>query len=126
MTIYFSKKYLFLTVILFAVEVCIALFFKDTLIRPFVGDVLVVLLIYCFFRIFLNISYWKIAPAVFLFACCIEVLQYFDYVALLHLENYRVISVILGRTFEWIDFIAYFTGFLFIILIENFYNKSDL
>jgi hypothetical protein len=61
-----------------------------------------------------------------LFACCIEILQFFDYVALLHLENNRALSVILGRTFEWIDFIAYFAGFLFIILIENFYDKSDL
>ncbi len=122
----FHGKYLFLTIILFAVEVCIALFVKDTFVRPFVGDALVVILIYCFFRIFLDISYRKIAFGVFLFACCIEILQFFDYVKLLHLENNRVISVILGRTFEWIDFIAYFTGFLFIILIENFYNKSDL
>jgi uncharacterized protein DUF2809 len=126
MTFCFSKKYLFLTVILFAVEVCIALFVKDAIIRPFVGDALVVILIYCFFRIFLNISYRKIAPGVLLFACLIEVLQYFDYVALMHLENHRVISVVLGRTFEWIDFIAYFTGFLFILLIENFYSESDL
>ena len=126
MPLTFNPKYLFLTVVLFVVEICIALFVRDTIIRPFIGDVLVVILIYCFFRIFSNISYWKIAFGVFLFACLIEVLQYFDYVALLHLENHRVISVILGRTFEWIDFIAYFTGFLFIILIENFYSKSDL
>ena len=99
---------------------------KIQFVRPFVGDVLVVILIYCFFRIFLKTDFWKIALGVFLFACLIEILQYFDYVALLQLENTRVISVILGRTFEWLDFIAYFTGFLFIILIENFYNKSDL
>lgn len=122
----FSKKYLFPTAILFVIEACIALFVKDTIVRPFVGDVLVVALIYCFFRIFLDISYRKLAPVVFLFACLIEVLQYFDYVALMRLENNRVISVILGRTFEWIDFAAYFTGFLLIISIENFYNKSDL
>ena len=122
----FNPKYFFLTIILFAVEICIALFVKDTLVRPFVGDALVVILIYCFFKIFLNTTFWKIALGVFLFACLIEILQYFDYVALLHLENNRVISIILGRTFEWLDFIAYFTGFLFIILIENFYNESDL
>lgn len=121
----FNKKYLFPTVILFIIEVCIALFIQDRLIRPFVGDVLVVGLIYCFFRIFLNISYRKIALGVFLFACLIEVLQYFDYVALLQMENNRVISVILGRTFEWIDFIAYFTGFLIIILIEKFFGAQN-
>jgi hypothetical protein len=122
----FKLKYLLLTVILFSVEVCIALFINDSVVRPFVGDALVVALIYCFFKVFLDAASWKIALGVFLFACLMEVLQFFDYVALLHLENNRVISVILGRTFEWLDFIAYFTGFLFIILIENFYNKSDL
>ncbi|HEY0427434.1 MAG TPA: DUF2809 domain-containing protein [Pyrinomonadaceae bacterium] len=119
MTFCFNKKYLFLTAAIFVVEVCIALFIKDTIVRPFVGDALVVILIYCFFKIFLDVSYWKIAPGVLFFACCIEVLQYFDYVALLHLENNRAISVILGRTFELMDFAAYFAGFLFIILIEK-------
>jgi hypothetical protein len=123
MSFVFNPKYLLLTLILFGVEVFIALFVKDTLIRPFVGDVLVVVLIYCFFRIFLEISYWKAAFGVFLFACLIEVLQYFDYVALLHLENNRVLSVMLGRTFQWDDFIAYLTGFLIIILAERFFSR---
>jgi hypothetical protein len=120
----FNKKYFLLFVLLFIIEVFIALFVKDTIIRPFVGDALVVILIYCFFRTFLDIAYWKTAIGVLLFACIIEVLQYFDYVALLHMENNRVISVILGRTFEWMDFIAYIAGFLFIILIEKVSAKS--
>jgi hypothetical protein len=115
----FRLKYLLLTISLFFVEVCIALFVTDTLIRPFVGDVLVVILIYCFFRIFLNISYRKLAAGVLLFACLIEILQYFDYVKLLQLENNRLISVILGRTFEWLDFAAYLTGFLIILAVEK-------
>lgn len=125
MTLTFNPKYLLLTLILFAVEVCIALFIKDKLIRPFIGDVLVVVLIYCFLKIFLNIAYWKAAFGVLLLACLIEILQYFDYVTLLGLENSRVLSVILGRTFEWLDFAAYFTGFLLIILIEKIcYSKK--
>ncbi|MEP6902960.1 MAG: DUF2809 domain-containing protein [Actinomycetota bacterium] len=125
MKLTFSLKYLFLTLILFAVEVCIALFIKDVLIRPFVGDCLVVVLIYCFFRIFLHISDWKLAFGVFLFACFIEILQYFDYVKLLHLENNRIISVILGRTFEWLDFIAYLTGFLLISAVEKIFQSRE-
>jgi len=119
MSFHFNKKYLLLTTLIFALEVCIALFIKDTLIRPFVGDVLVVILIYCFFRTFLNVSYWKLAFGVLLFAFAIEILQYFDYVRLLQLENNRVISVILGRTFEWLDFAAYLTGFLIILAAEK-------
>lgn len=125
MSFIFNQKYLFLTVFLFFVELAIALFVKDTLIRPFVGDVLVVMLIYCFLRIFLRFDYWKIALGVLLFAFIIEILQYFDYVKLLGLENNRILSVALGRTFEWTDFVAYLTGFLLIILVEKFTKENQ-
>ncbi len=115
----FNKIYFFLTVIFFLIEVFIALFVNDNLIRPFVGDVLVVILIYCFLRIFLNVNYRKIALGVLILAFTIEILQYFDYVKLLGLENNRILSVAMGRTFEWLDFAAYFFGFLLIILFET-------
>lgn len=121
----FTPKYLFLTTILFLTEVSIALFIEDTLIRPFVGDVLVICLIYCFLRLFLNINCWKAAFGVLLFAFTIEILQYFDYVKLLDLEKNRVFSVALGRTFEIMDFAAYFAGFLLIILTEKFYERHQ-
>lgn len=124
MRFYFSPKYLLAAIALFVIEICIALFIKDRLIRPFVGDVLVVVLIYCFVRIFADIPYRIAAFGVFLFACLIEILQYFDYVKILHLENNRVLSVMLGRTFEWSDFAAYFVGFLLVILIEKFYERD--
>lgn len=120
----FDKKYLLVTVLLFVVEVCIALFINDRIIRPFVGDVLVVGLIYCFLKIFLNIDYRKAALGVFLFACLIEIGQYFDYVARLGLENNRVLAIAMGRTFELTDFAAYFVGFLFIIFIEYARRKT--
>jgi hypothetical protein len=119
MILKFNKNYLFLTIILFSIEILIALFVKDSLIRPFVGDVLVVCLIYCFLRIFLNFSVWKIALGVLVFACLIEISQYFDFVKLIGFENNRVISIMLGRTFEWSDFAAYFAGFLLILFFEK-------
>ncbi len=125
MTFQFSKKYFLLTVLIFTTEVLIALFASDKLIRPFVGDALVIVLIYCFLRIFLNLNYLNIAVGVLLFAFVIETLQYFDYVKLLGLENNRILSVALGRTFEWLDFAAYFAGFLLIILCEKFYERHQ-
>jgi Protein of unknown function (DUF2809) len=121
----FNLKYFLLTIILFLTEVVIALFVTDTLIRPFVGDLLVVVLIYCFLRIFLQIDYRKIAAAVLLFAFTIEILQYFDYVKLLGLENNRVLSTAMGRTFEWLDFVAYFVGFLIILLCEKILKNYE-
>jgi hypothetical protein len=125
MTLAFNVKYLLLTAFLLVVEICIALFVTDSIVRPFVGDALVVILIYCFFRIFLRVAYRKAALGVLAFACAIEILQYFDYVARLGLENNRVLSVVLGRTFEWLDFAAYLAGFLFIILIESLLQPKN-
>ncbi len=119
MTFHFSKTYFLLAVLLFAVEVCIALFYTDQFIRPFLGDALVVCLIYCSVRTFIQNDSRKISCAVLIFACVIEILQYFDYVKLLGLENNRAISVIMGRTFEWLDFAAYFAGFLLILIFEK-------
>lgn len=123
MRFYFSFKFLFLTLIFLAVEICIALFVNDDFIRPFVGDTLVVILIYCFLRIFLNFHYWKIALGVLILAFTIEILQCFDYVKMLGLENFPVLSAALGRTFAVEDFAAYFAGFLLIILIGFFYER---
>lgn len=119
----FNLKYFILTIALFLTELGIALFIKDTLIRPFVGDVLVVILVYCAVRIFLNVDYLRAALGVLIFACVIEILQYFDYVRLLGLEQNRVLSVAMGRTFEWLDFAAYFAGFLIIWAVEKYYSK---
>ena len=107
----------------FLVEVFIAIFVNDAFIRPFVGDALVVVLIYCCLRIFLRVSYWKLAPAVFLFACAVEILQYFDYVERLGWENNRILSAALGRTFAPLDFAAYFAGFLLIVMAEKIYGR---
>lgn len=126
MSFVLSPKYLTLAALLFAAEVGIALFVKDAFVRPFVGDVLVVLLIYCFWRAFWQIDYRRAALAVFLLACLIEILQYFDYVRRLGLENNRILSTVMGRTFEWMDFIAYLAGFLLILLAENFFNKRRI
>ena len=119
MTLTFNSRYLLATVIIFVTELGIALFVNDRFVRPFVGDALVVVLIYCFVRIFLNVNYSTAALGVLVFACAIEILQYFDYVRRLGLEDNRVLSTALGRTFEWLDFAAYFAGFLLIIAGEK-------
>ena len=119
----FKPTYFLLTIILFLTEVSIALFVKDKIIRPFVGDVLVVILIFCFLRTFLQMNVFKTAFGVLIFAFSIEILQYFDFVKLIGMENNRIISTALGRTFEWLDFIAYFIGFLLIFFFERIYER---
>ena len=75
--------YLAAFVILFLIEAAIALWVHDRFIRPYIGDVLVVVLVYVFVRIFFPSGARHLVLYVFLFAVCVEVLQYFRLVELL-------------------------------------------
>jgi hypothetical protein len=115
----FHPKYFYTTILLFLVEVFIGVFVHDSFIRPFCGDVLVVILIYCFIK-----SLWKIRPnvaiaAVFIFACIVEGLQYLNIIDILGIRQYKLIVIILGSSFDWNDILAYFTGAAIVWWWEN-------
>jgi hypothetical protein len=115
----FHPKYFYTTVLLFLVEVFIGVFVHDRFIRPFGGDVLVVILIYCFVK-----SFWKIRPnvtiaSVFIFACIVEWLQYLNLVDILGIRQYKLLVIILGSSFDWYDILAYATGSVILLWWEN-------
>lgn len=120
----FSLPYLILTIVLFIIEVLIALFVQDAIIRPHVGDVLVVLLIYCFLRTFLKLPVFTLALATLLFSYMVEALQYFKIVELLGLQESAFARVIIGTHFSWIDIYCYTLGFLIILLAEKQFAKK--
>ena len=70
--------YIISFLVIFCIEVLIALYVRDRFIRPYVGDMLVVVLVYSFVRIFLPTGIPRMPFYVFLFACFVEVLQYFQ------------------------------------------------
>ena len=111
----FQPKYFILTLLLLSIEICIALFVHDSYIRPYIGDVLVVILIYCFIKSFFNLPPNITAIAVLLFSFVVETLQYFKVVNLLGLQNSKVASIIIGTSFAWQDIIAYIAGIAIVI-----------
>ncbi len=117
--IHFSPKYFYGTVLLLTIEVLIAQFMHDQFIRPFVGDVLVVILIYSFVRAFWRVPANATIGAVFLFACGVEGLQYLDIVDRLGLRQSRVLAVIIGSVFDWQDILAYALGSTIVFGWEN-------
>lgn len=119
----FRKNYFILTVILFVAEVCIALFVNDRFIRPYVGDFLVVMLIYCFVRSFFNVPVIQAAIGVLVFAFTIEGLQYIQFVNILGLQNLKLASVVLGNSFAWMDMITYVLGIGFVLACESLNNN---
>lgn len=108
-----SKKrliYALIFILLVGVEVMIALFVHDRFIRPYVGDVIVVWVMYCFIRIFFPNGIKLLPLYLFFFSAAVEVAQYFDYVTLLGLQNSKFFSILLGTSFSFYDMIAYAAG----------------
>lgn len=105
-----NTSYAGLTVWLFAVEVFLALYVRDDFFRPFVGDALVVVLIYCFLRIFRDNRTTRLVWGVCLFAFIVEFIQYFDPIGHFGLSGNRFLSIVVGRTFSWLDLLAYLAG----------------
>ncbi|WP_304064960.1 DUF2809 domain-containing protein [Pedobacter glucosidilyticus] len=125
----FSKKYFFWTLVLFIVELSIALYIRDAFVRPYVGDYLVTIFIYCFVRTFFKIKIWKVCLAVLLFSYMVEVLQYFHIVNVLGLQNNIIMKTAIGYGFEWWDLLAYTLGIVTVLILEpqsnNFFRKSN-
>jgi len=115
----FNRQYFYLTVLLFLIEVAIAVLFDDQFIRPFVGDVLVVILIYSFVRTFWKVKANVAALSVLVFACFIEGLQYLNLIDKLGWRQYKILAIILGTTFDWKDILAYVLGTTIILAWEN-------
>jgi hypothetical protein len=123
----FKPLYLFLAVILFAIELLIALFVHDEIIRPHIGDFLVVILIYCFLKAFINTSVRRMAIFVLLFSYAVEILQYFKIVEIVGLQDSKLARIIIGTSFSWLDILSYTLGILCVILLEKLCsNKLSL
>lgn len=118
MTLKFNPKYALIFAVLLLVEVGIALFVNDQFIRPLVGDVLVVVLLYAGVRMLFAVRNPRwLAVGLLLFACSVEVSQAFDLVSRLGLADSKFAATVLGATFDWRDLLAYAVGFV-IILVE--------
>ncbi|MCH1919091.1 DUF2809 domain-containing protein [Shewanella sp. A3A] len=119
----FHRYYFAVSVVLLLLLVFIALYVHDRFIRPFMGDVLVVVWLYYSAAAFIKIRPLWLALATWLFACAIEVGQYFKLVSVLGLEQYRVARIVIGSTFDWLDLLAYSCGLLSILLIDAFTRR---
>jgi hypothetical protein len=114
-----NSKYILLTLLLLIIEITIAVFVHDQFIRPFFGDFLAIILVYCGLRIFKQ-NILKTALMSLFIAYFIEILQYFKFIEITGLIKYKVLAILIGNSFSWLDILAYSLGFVFILLIENF------
>ncbi len=95
--------------VILVAEVCIALFVHDAFVRPYVGDVLVTVLLCCLSRV----VFPKLHPAlpVFGLSLAAELWQWLGLTQKLGL-NGTILGIILGATADWRDILCYGLGCL--------------
>lgn len=119
MKLRFHPWYFALTVLLFAFEFVIGADVHDTIIRPYGGDFLVVILIYCFIKSFVDTPPVKTAAAVLILSYVVEISQYFHLVTQLGLAHSRLAKILLGTSFSFTDILAYTSGIVTVLLTEH-------
>lgn len=117
--LYYTAAFL----VILLTEVLIALFVRDRFIRPYVGDVLVTVLLCCFARIFVPDRLPTLPLWVFMFSVLVEIGQYFDFVTLLGLGDSRFFRVLLGSTFSWADMVCYGAGCILFAAADSLIKK---
>ncbi len=123
-TFRFSWKYFIIGLGLLGLEIFIALFVQDDFVRPYVGDVLIMFLMYSFIKAFTGGPTRRLPYYLFAFAVFIEFLQLFKLTYLLGLQGNIFITTILGSVFDFRDIISYFIGMLFLIGYEQALRKD--
>ncbi|MFV5692206.1 DUF2809 domain-containing protein [Flavobacterium sp. LT1R49] len=121
----FNKNYFGFTILFFFIEVLIAIFVNDSFVRPYLGDVLVVILIYCFLKSFLKLPVLTVALFVLIFSFTIEFLQFLNIVEKLHLEKSKIARTVIGTSFSWIDLLTYIAGIAIVIAVEKYGLKKE-
>lgn len=114
-----NATYAGLAVGLLGVEILISRFAHDRFIRPYAGDFLVPILLYCLVQSAGRRPVGRVLAAVLLVAYLVELGQYFHLVARLGLAHSRVACLMLGSAFSWADMLAYTLGALLVLGTER-------
>ena len=113
------RQYLFTAGGLFVVLVFIAVYVRDSILRPYVGDLLVVICLYFLVRGATGSGRYWTAGAVFILAAIIEYAQMLQLLSWLGLSDVPIVRVVLGSTPDPLDMVLYATGILIVLLVDR-------
>ncbi len=115
------KRYATIFILLLVTEVAIAVFHFHKFVRGFIGDILVIPLLYTLLRLVWKLSSKRTLQWVLVIAFSVELLQLMSITKHFHIEN-KVVLLLLGQTFDGWDLVAYWFGIIPVLLIEKFRN----
>ena len=119
----FNFRYAAGAFLLLITEICIALYVKDQFIRPFIGDFLVVILLYALLKTFLPIKPHLALWGVLMFSFLIEMLQAIHFIEWMGINPHSLLGIALGNSFDWGDMLAYLCGGFCVWLIQKFQHQ---
>ncbi len=120
------QKYLLIFLLFLAIEFFIAIFVKDKFIRPYVGDVLVVFVLYFFIKICTLDKIKYLSIYIFIFSVFTEFLQAINIIDILGLANIKFFRILIGTTFDFKDIFCYFLGSIFLFYLDFKRRKNGI
>lgn len=111
--------YLTVFLLLLVVEIMIGMYVHDSFVRPYVGDMLVVILLWALVRIFIPYKAVWLSAAVCIFSVIVELTQLIPLVDLLGIKN-RLMRVLMGTSFAYGDLFAYAAGCAVTAVVDVF------
>ena len=101
--------YALLFLLLLGAEIAIGMFVQDAFVRPYVGDILIIVLLCCLVRIAVPEKPVCLGLYMIFAGAAAELLQLIHLDRLLHAEG-TLLGVILGSTFDIMDLFCYAAG----------------
>ncbi len=115
----FHYRYFLLAAGLLGLEICIARFAHDRFVRPYVGDFLATILLYCLLRSVWSAPAGRAAAVALLVSYAIEVAQLAHLLSWLGWQHSKPARLVLGSQFEWGDMLAYTLGAAVVLGLEQ-------
>lgn len=109
-----KQRIIFIAVAIFLilVEFYIGIFVHDDFVRPYVGDVIVVVVLYAIVRAIVPTSKLPISVCIFLFSFAYEFTQIPPLVDIFGIKS-GFFRALMGTSFSWIDIVCYLVGCVF-------------
>lgn len=111
--------YALLALAVFLIEVAIALWWRDDFVRPYLGDVLAVTLIYLGLRAATRLTPLVVAGVALSLAVAIELGQLIHVLDAVGLGGNRLARIVLGGVFDLRDILCYLVGAILALGVDT-------
>jgi hypothetical protein len=124
----FNYKYFTATILIFLIEVLIATKLKNIFfVRAYLGDVIVVVLMYTFIKSFIKIkNNQKLILGILIFSFLVELAQYFNIAEKLGFQPGNLMYIVIGNSFSWIDILCYAVGCLMVSIFVKITESKKI